>query len=431
MKQSAHSEQASPRRYRAGLWIVFAAFMATMAFSTIPTPLYALYQARDGFSTFTITVIFAAYAVGVIASLFFAGHLSDWFGRRRMLIPGVALSAVSAVVFLTWRSLPGLLLGRVLSGLSVGIVTATATVYLTELQQGEQPGASPRRAQILAATANLGGLGLGPLIAGAIAQSVSAPLAVPFVLFIVVLTTLALAVTVAPETVTPPDPLPPYRPQRIAVPAKSRGRFFGAAAAVFVGFASFGLLTSLAPSFLSGELGYHSHLLAGIPAFASFTSAVIAQIATSDWEARRLLSVGLPTLAPGVGLLVLATWTDVLALFLLGGIATGAATGVLFRGGITTVTELATPDRRAEVVAGFFLAGYLGISVPVLGLGLLGEVVSLRVALLAFAALLLTGIALAARSLLRRPARPSDTDTKGDEPWNTSSSGPPASESRA
>src|SRR3954449_3641011 len=187
-----HTAQAPPRRHGAGLWAVVFAFVAVMAFSTVPTPLYTLYQARDGFSTFVITVIFAAYAVGVIVALFFAGHVSDWVGRRRALVPAVLLSVAGAIVFLVWRELPGLLVGRVLSGLSVGVVTAAATAYLAELHLVERPGASPARAQLLATSANLGGLGLGPLVAGLLAQSVGAPLTVPFVVFVVVL-------TVAPE----------------------------------------------------------------------------------------------------------------------------------------------------------------------------------------------------------------------------------------
>src|ERR1700710_1455193 len=98
-----HTTQAAPRRHGAGLWAVVFAFMAVMAFSTVPTPLYALYEARDGFSTFMVTVIFA---------LFSAGPGSDWLGRRRALVPAVLLSALSAIVFLAWRDLPGLLLGR-------------------------------------------------------------------------------------------------------------------------------------------------------------------------------------------------------------------------------------------------------------------------------------------------------------------------------
>ena len=59
-------EQARKRRHNAAFWIVGYTFAVTMAFSALPTPLYVLYQARDGFSTFMITVIFAAYAVAVL-----------------------------------------------------------------------------------------------------------------------------------------------------------------------------------------------------------------------------------------------------------------------------------------------------------------------------------------------------------------------------
>src|SRR5918998_1391688 len=102
-----HTSQAGPRRHGFGLWAVAFAFLAVLAFSTVPTPLYAIYQARDGFSTFLITVIFAAYAVGVVLALFFAGHISDWLGRRRTLIIALLASLVSAGLFLVWRDLTG------------------------------------------------------------------------------------------------------------------------------------------------------------------------------------------------------------------------------------------------------------------------------------------------------------------------------------
>jgi MFS family permease len=66
-----------------------------MAFSTVPAPLDVLYQARDQFSAFLVTVIFAAYAIGAIASLFLAGHISDWLGRRRIALIGLAVNMLS------------------------------------------------------------------------------------------------------------------------------------------------------------------------------------------------------------------------------------------------------------------------------------------------------------------------------------------------
>ena len=159
LNDSARRRPHTQSRARPGLGVltVTLAFMMVIAFSTSPSPLYGLYKARDGFSSFTITLIYAAYAIGVIISLFFFGHISDSYGRKRVLVPAVVLSIVSALVFLFWRALPGLYVGRIVSGLSVGMVTATATAYLGELYAAHRPEATTRRAQLLATTANLGG----------------------------------------------------------------------------------------------------------------------------------------------------------------------------------------------------------------------------------------------------------------------------------
>src|SRR6201996_2245183 len=166
-------EGQGPRmaRHRVGFWLVAYAFAVTMAFSAVPTPLYVLYQARDGFGSITLTLIFAMYAVGVVLSLLLAGHLSDWAGRRRMLAAAIAVNLISGVVFLTWYSVPGLLVARFVSGISIGLLTATATAHLTELHRaarrpagsGESrpSGGSGGLANAVSTAANLGGIGLG------------------------------------------------------------------------------------------------------------------------------------------------------------------------------------------------------------------------------------------------------------------------------
>src|SRR4051812_49920677 len=81
---------------------VAVAFATVMAFTTVPTPLWSLYAQRDRFSSLTVTIVFAVYALAVAASLFLAGHLSDWHGRRRVLMPALALELLAGVVFLVW-----------------------------------------------------------------------------------------------------------------------------------------------------------------------------------------------------------------------------------------------------------------------------------------------------------------------------------------
>src|SRR5258707_15704893 len=108
----------SIREHGRGAGLTSAAFALAIAMlgTTLPTPLYDVYRERFGFSELMITVIFATYAAGVIASLLLFGRLSDQVGRRRVLLAGLALAAVSALVFLVAAGLALLILGRVLWG---------------------------------------------------------------------------------------------------------------------------------------------------------------------------------------------------------------------------------------------------------------------------------------------------------------------------
>lgn len=398
----------SSRHHGLGFWAVAFALLVVMAFSALPTPLYVLYQARDGFSTFMVTVIFAAYAVGVVISLFFAGHSSDWLGRRRVLAPAVCLSGVAAIIFLVWPDLPGLILARVLSGFAVGVVTATATAYLSELALEHRPHGSIRRAQLVATAANIGGIGLGPLVAGFLAQWAPDPLHLPFEIALVALAIGVVVILLAPETRERLVPRPAYRPQRIVVPAAQRSRFFAASLGGAVCFAAFGLFTSLSPTFLAGTLGHTSRALAGAAAFAVFAAAVLAQTLSVTRPVREVLIGGMSALVTGLTLVVIAVWlpSPSLALFLAGGVVCGAGAGLLFKGSIATVAALAPPESRAEVLAGFFLFGYIGISVPVVGVGLLTQVIDARTALAAFAGLVTLALLAATRSLLGAATQP-------------------------
>jgi MFS family permease len=385
-----------------GFWTVAFAFTTAMAFTTVPTPLWSLYAQRDHFSSLTVTLVFAAYAVAVALSLFLAGHLSDSYGRRRVLLPAIALNIIAGVVFVTWPAVPGLLLARVLSGLGIGAVTATATAWLTELHSAHRPNDGGNRSQAVAIAANLGGLGLGGLISGVVAQSAGSPLTTPFIVLLGALLLAEIGLLAAPETRAARVPRPRYRPQRLSVPPRARGRFLAAAIGAMIAFALFGLVTSLAPSFLEGTLHQPSHALAGVVSFAMFAAAALAQTLSSSRAPQQLLVSAVPALLAGVALLTLAVWlpTPSFAVFLAGDVLAGVGAGLMFKGAIATVSEIALPEHRAEALAGLFLAAYLGLAGPVIGLGALTQIASTRVSLLVFSGLLALGILAAAPALI-------------------------------
>ncbi|MGX6450077.1 MFS transporter, partial [Patulibacter sp. S7RM1-6] len=211
----------------------------------------------------------------------------------------------------------------------------------------------------------------------------------------------------SPETRERPVPRPRYRPQRVTVPRAARGRFFAAALGAFLAFSTLGLFTGLASTILTGTLHETSPLLAGTSVFVAFATGVVAQVGTGALGLRGTLGAGMTLIAVGLAVLVLSVWlpTPSLALFLLGGALAGAGAGALFKGTLGTVVAIATEDGRAEALAGLFLAGYVGLSVPVVGVGVVLQVASTRTALLGFAVLVLLATATAAPTLLGRPRR--------------------------
>ncbi len=393
------------RELDAGFWIVALSYLLVMGVGAIPSPLYGLYQRRDGFSTFTITLIFAAYSVGTTGSLFLVGHVSDWYGRKRVLIPGLAMSAASALVLLLWRDLPGLYLGRVMGGLAVGAVSGTATAYVAELHAEAHPDGSPRRVQLVSAGVSLAGLGIGALVSGFLAQYVTSPLTVPYLVFLGLLLAAGIGVLTTPETRRPAVPAPTYHAQRVSVPARARGQFFAATAGAAVAFAGFGLFTSLAGFVLLGTLHRTALSLAGATVFTVFAGATAMQFITMTWGRRTVLISGMACMIGGVGLVVLAVWlsSPSLALFLIGGLFTGLGGGAMFKGSLGTVMMISELEHRAEAVAGLLLAAYVGLAVPAIGAGVaLNAGASTKDTLLGFAILVALSLVAVVPILLRQ-----------------------------
>ncbi|MCQ8187345.1 MFS transporter [Streptomyces rugosispiralis] len=355
------------------------AFVVTMCGTTLPTPLYSLYQREFGFSSFMVTVIFAVYAAGVIVALLLLGSVSDFIGRRPVMLAALVLSGLSAVCFLLAQGLPELFAGRTLSGLSAGLATGTATVTVIELA----PERRRRGATLLATAANLGGLGLGPLLAGVLAEYAPAPLKLVFVVDLVLVAVGAAVVLALPETVRRRS-RPPLRPQRLRVPKEMRSTFTAAAMAGFAGFATLGLFTSVSPTFLSEVEGEHNLAVAGAVAFSVFAASIAGQALGGRLGPGRSLPGGCAVLVAGMAAIAVSLAIASLELLVLGAVIAGTGQGLSFHAAVRVVTERSPADHRAEVTSALFVLMYLAISIPVIGVGALTVAVGLRSAGLIF-----------------------------------------------
>jgi MFS family permease len=382
-----------------GTLIATYLFAAVMVSTTLPTPLYAIYAERLSLKPFMITVIFAVYAIGVMAALLTLGRLSDHIGRKPVLLVALAVSVLSGVVFMTTENLPGLFAGRLLSGVSAGLVTGAATAYISELY-GDRT-----RGGLLATIATMGGLGLGPLISGILAEHAPAPTQLPYGVGIALLLP-ALVVLAVPDTV----PRRPYglregiRPQRLGVPHEIRLSFAAAGIAGFVGFALLGFITSLVGSFLAKGLSDRSHQTAGIVTFLVFAGGTVGQLLAGRLSTRTATLAGLVILPVGVGLITGALPTTSLAMFVTGAVIGGVGVGYAFRAAVVSMTTLAPARRRGEVLSTFFLVAYVGLTVPIVGAGILITTTTLLTATITLAVVISVLAAAAVAILLRLPA---------------------------
>jgi hypothetical protein len=207
----------------------------------------------------------------------------------------------------------------------------------------------------------------------------------------------------APEGRPRPELHPRYRPQRLAIPSEARGPFGAALVGDFLVFSVFGVFAGLASGFLVGTLHRPSPLLAGLAVFISFGAGALTQVTTTTWPLRRLLAVGIPVLIAGLAVLAAAAWVrpPSLTLFLVGAAVVGVGSGAIYRSTLTVVLTAAPPDQRAGARALFFVVGYVGLSLPVIGAGIALLYVSFKVVLLVLAVAVAAGILLASPLLLR------------------------------
>jgi hypothetical protein len=253
----------------------------------------------------------------------------------------------------------------------------------------------------------MAGLGLGPLFSGLIAQWAPAPLVLPYLVHVGLLISAAAGLWFfLPETVPVATTKVLTRP-RLRVPRPAGAAFLSATAAAFPGFAMLGLYTAIAPTVLRQLIQRPDPSLAGVVVFTVFLASAAGQVALIPALRRQALIVGCCLLVAGPLVLVIALVTGSLAHLFIAGALSGLGQGVTLRAGLTMLHRQTPAANRAEVSSAFFVAMYVAISLPVVGVGFAVGPVGLQAAGLSFcAAMSLVALGAAAiHCLLKRTHR--------------------------
>jgi MFS family permease len=359
-------------------WVVLLFF--AMGTSLI-TPLIPLYQEALGFNDTVVTLFLMCYVVTLVPSMLTLGQFSDQVGRRPVLFGALGTLAVAQVIILTEPGLTGLLIARGLQGAATGAFFGTCTAFLVDAS----PAGRRRFSSALSSISVRLGLGLGPGIAGVLIQYAPDPFRLPFAAHLVLLAIAAAIVWFLPETVVERNRRPIRL--RLEVPQRERAVFWRVLVPSGMILSLFdGVALSLVPVFIVRVIGVTNYALVGASGFLVLASGAASQAMVPNMAPRRALVIGLAVGAAAFFGVVIAAPLESVTLLLVSVAITGAACGLMMKGGIDLTTEIAPPEHRGKLLSAYYVACYLGgFSVPLLLVGLISDAVGLTAALLVLA----------------------------------------------
>jgi MFS family permease len=366
-------------------WSIAAILCLYLAASAAPTPLYVVYQDEWGFSATTLTLVFAIYVFGLLATLLVLGRLSDHVGRRPMIAVSLALEAIAMVIFVFADGVTELALARVVQGVATGIALTAMGATLVDLDPPESPGL----AGVVSGLAPIGGLAVGALVAGTLVEYGPLP---THLIYILVLAGLAAAAFVAlcmPESgPRRPEALASLRP-RLAVPARIRAEMLALVPITVASWALGGLYLSLGPSVTAQVFEMPNHVIGGLLVTLLCGTGAVTIFLLRNWTFPRALNLAAGWLAAGMAVTLAGLLSESVVLAAVGTVVAGVGFGASGRGGFGILAAIARPEERGGLFAAFYVVSYLAFSIPALAAGLASTSVGLRPTAIAYGAVVL------------------------------------------
>lgn len=387
--------------------IVSAASVVTTVFvlSNSATPLYVLWQHQFGFSSSTLTAIFAAYIVGLLVTLPIAGQLSDRLGRRPVLLPGLASALVACALFATAKSVGALMIGRFLTGVAVGVIVSAGMAAVVDV------GGAPlkRKASLAASVAMVLGAGLGPLGAGVLAQWTGAPMRITFSIEAALILLAAIVVMTLPLKHLPKSGATTgasrFRLHLPSVPASNREHLLQGIAVFSPGLTATSFVLALGPTLLSRLLGVSSPLVAGLTACVMFLAATGVQFAMRSFSVRSMFFLSCAATAGSMTSLLGALYFGSPALLVTAAIFAGVGQGLGQLGGLTLISIHVEEAHRAEAISLLNMGAYVSAGVLPMLSGFAIDLVGLRGGATIFAGVLLFSVLLSALHIAHHSSR--------------------------
>jgi MFS family permease len=364
------AESARVTRHRIRPWVAVAIAVGYIGWGGNQfTPLLIAYAQSSGYTRVDVDILLGAYVVGLVPGLLLASALSDRHGRRRMMLFGIASSALGSVTLAVGDVLgfPALFAGRMLSGLAVGIAMAVGSAWIIELSkppfEDASPGAGARRASICLSV----GLALGPLFAGLLAALAPLPLVLTYVLH-VALCLPALWAVQRHSVETRHDATQEPIVHALKVPAAGHRRFVRVVVpmAPWI-FGSAGIAYAIVPALVVDKLGSWALLYtAGLTVLTLLCGVLVQPIARrlDDRSSARAVVVSMVLMAAGVFSAVATALTRSVVIAVVVAMLLGCAYGIAIVSGLLEIQRMAEPDELAGISGVYYSLAYVGFLLP-------------------------------------------------------------------
>jgi MFS family permease len=355
---------SSPRRLslRAMTVYGFGGALLVSASSSAPTPLYRLYQETMQLTPFWITVVFSVYVISLLAALLTLGGLSDYVGRKPVILAALLVNAVAMVLFAEASGLGDLILARAVQGFGVGIGTTVLGAAILDSDRDRGP--------LLNSLTAFLGLAAGSMGSVLLLTLAPDPLHMVYEVLLVLTAAMAVLLWIMPESgLRKPGALASLRPQ-FSVPAQSRPVLLRLTPANTAGWALGGFYLSLMPTVVATTMHAASPWIGGIVVSTLMLSGAMAVALLRGWRARRLVVFGTSALVLGVAVSLLGIQQHLVAALFGGTMIAGVGFGATFSGTLRSLLPTAHPDQRAGLLSTYFVQSYLAFSLPAVAAGL-------------------------------------------------------------
>lgn len=362
-----------------GSWKALIGMLVLTMGTSIITPLLPLYQDRFGLSTATATLLFVTYTVTVCPTMLVAGNLSDRLGRKRLLLPAMAVMTLASLTFALADSVPLLFVGRVLQGLAIGGFLGVGAAFVVDHART----GSKALAAALAGVVFRLGFGLGPGLAGIAAQYGPNPRHLPFEGHIVLMVLGMIAVGSAAETLMRRESPGPFR-IRVGVPRGQLAGFmtFIAPATFMMSFIE-GTLLSVVPIFVVETLDVRNIAVVGAIGFLTLGLGGVAPFIARRLPPRRAIMLGAGASALLSFLIATSSRVDAVALVVGAAALIGLTNGFILYGGTVICGTIVPIDERGKLMSVLYICAYAG-TIPTVALGYLADGIGLTATLVIF-----------------------------------------------